>query len=360
MLKTNPHLKLYLAPDLPGSSNIRCCETQSFGNTVKPTRTMASLVPTGARSTKHMRIGTRSCTECRRRKRRCIFIPSASNTCQRCLARDTPCIPQGSTDPLLRDETCYRKKRSHLTKSVTLNGDRSCAQESLETRTARHANCNSSSAAAMEGAAKASTDSSLWADMDDSDIPLLRFLARCMTIKTCGESDHSDPARVPAVLDELPDSLLRDLIHDTTTLDTILRMTKRYWHLWPCCPDIGHAEASESSQIDSVRQHLRRSIAPSSSPAVRAKGVLWLTLCFQQLPAEFSYYCTAIKTPHDVVIKKLAAHAIALLQAISIEDYEPTMIEAYMLHSKIMINLGCPRQAWQHIRTAANLASTLR
>ncbi|RMJ15705.1 hypothetical protein BHE90_006281 [Fusarium euwallaceae] len=45
------------------------------------------------RPRKRMRKGTRSCTECRRRKIRCIFPPSSS-VCSHCSVRGSPCIDQ--------------------------------------------------------------------------------------------------------------------------------------------------------------------------------------------------------------------------------------------------------------------------
>ncbi|KAF2176848.1 hypothetical protein K469DRAFT_605751 [Zopfia rhizophila CBS 207.26] len=43
---------------------------------------------------RRMRKGTRSCTECRRRKIRCLFLPGNSHVCSRCSSRGLQCIDQ--------------------------------------------------------------------------------------------------------------------------------------------------------------------------------------------------------------------------------------------------------------------------
>src|ERR1700712_1214872 len=48
------------------------------------------------RPVKRMRMGTRSCAECRRRKVRCIF-PTAGAICKECLVHDSHCVPQKSS-----------------------------------------------------------------------------------------------------------------------------------------------------------------------------------------------------------------------------------------------------------------------
>ncbi|KAL2811945.1 major facilitator superfamily domain-containing protein [Aspergillus granulosus] len=44
-----------------------------------------------------VRKGTKSCTECRRRKVRCVRIPEDAPTCRQCVERNTPCLAQTSS-----------------------------------------------------------------------------------------------------------------------------------------------------------------------------------------------------------------------------------------------------------------------
>ncbi|KAK1254026.1 hypothetical protein MKX08_008021 [Trichoderma sp. CBMAI-0020] len=62
---------------------------------------------------KKMRKGTRSCTECRRRKTRCIYSPG-DRECILCKSRGARCIEQGSEDPSFPES-----KRSSLRKQST-------------------------------------------------------------------------------------------------------------------------------------------------------------------------------------------------------------------------------------------------
>lgn len=47
---------------------------------------------------KRMRLGTKSCAECRRRKVRCIFVPG-QDRCDACLSHGSSCVPQEKQSP---------------------------------------------------------------------------------------------------------------------------------------------------------------------------------------------------------------------------------------------------------------------
>ena len=73
-----------------------------------------AIFPADAKSPKRMRLGTKSCVECRRRKVRCI-IDRGSRECRACLLHDVPCRSQQSAthhepDEPLRDRVLELEK----------------------------------------------------------------------------------------------------------------------------------------------------------------------------------------------------------------------------------------------------------
>ncbi|KAK9427169.1 hypothetical protein V1505DRAFT_381056 [Lipomyces doorenjongii] len=287
-------------------------------------------------STKHhtttrMRLGTRSCAECRRRKVRCIF-PAQSAICQECIAHNTPCrarqprTSSSSSDNIRspgRQEGIQQRLRDlEDTVRQLLNRD----TEQVEPLT-------------TSGDMAPSRALRLLHQSPEPDESTAGTTGQLMN--TPASSAYDTPSNHEESLEQAPIvnlfSQMLDVRSDKSTGNGNIR--------W-----IQHLSSNEYitalkalggqsyGRAALVKDFILNSFE-SRQPLRIVKGILWLALCVQQLPAG--------------AIKPRKGFLPALPQA---------LFEAYMTGQRqfwLCINVGKPQQAWTTVRSAINGALLL-
>ncbi|KJR84056.1 uncharacterized protein SPSK_08756 [Sporothrix schenckii 1099-18] len=327
-----------------------------------------------------MRLGTRSCAECRRRKVRCVF-PAAHPPCQQCDQRGIPCTAQQpggqnieSSGPLLSLGDEQLKQRladieinvrdiwaslSQRGASPSLKGLLPGApsttvsvednvgiglQSKLDVENTAHATMPNKSNKADDGCGF-------------PDAPLITLVkAASMTEELQFASSEpsingnraSDAVHVPEFLMLQDDELL-----------TVLAATVQYWPIWPPWQYGALPQTMRTLQTGGVEFAARflSHMVRSSHPCISAKALLWLSLCIQQAPKTLQLAWCGLS--QEALLASYMQKADSLLTSASTGE---TLhgIEARLIQQKLYMDMGCPRQAWLSIRRAADWALLLR
>ncbi|KAI9735792.1 MAG: hypothetical protein M1834_001256 [Cirrosporium novae-zelandiae] len=321
--------------------------------------------PKSDRPPKHMRIGTRSCAECRRRKVRCIFGPN-SGVCQECAVHDTPCTAQqprhtgkGHVDK--GSQANVQKKLEELEgmvrricKAVDLNIESSSLAdfETSATEALKRLRPTPSLETRAEEYASMVNTSSNQTDRFE-DAPLLTLFKDAMLIqKNDVEPDRdglepSTDQRIKTCI-----KALNVLIPSLNDLTLIFELTEMYWPIWSVSPKgLGVASARDFI-LDSFK---------SGRPAVVAKSVLWLALCVQQLPEDFKckYQHPDLLSSPKALVDSYMNGAESLLSVDENSCATIEGLECLSLQGKLYINMGKPLKAWLSVRRALDFALLL-
>ncbi|KAL3459631.1 hypothetical protein BJX64DRAFT_264454 [Aspergillus heterothallicus] len=313
-------------------------------------------------SKKRMRLGTKSCAECRRRKVRCIY-PVEGGICRQCEAHCTPCQKQGGTT---------RQQIQHgNVDSIGVLNNRVQDLERLAGLLCSGSGSRLQNPAGMSASAalthlcptsaqnthksSASYDGEQEADETLLDGPLLALMNRALSIETTRspatlhhESSHESQA-VKA---------LRALMLCTEDLLLVFTLTEKYWPLWPILPPrFIQVIPSQGGTLDkhSALGFITSSFQ-SSTPEAMAKGVLWLALCIQQLPCEFDFRPHNLPCHRTSLLEAYMSGAEELLRSPLDTQTTTTFRECLMLQTKLCINMARPRKAWLTVRRAIDFA----
>jgi len=326
---------------------------------------------------KPMRLGTRSCAECRRRKVRCVF-PAAHPPCQQCGLRGIPCTAQqpagqdiGSSGDLssLGEERLKQRladieiKVRDIWASLSLTGASPSltgllpgAPSTTPPGVEDHIGVELESMLDVENATHATMPDE--SDMADDgvgfrDAPLLTLVkAASMTEELQFASSEpsaignnaSDAAHVPEFLMLQDDDLL-----------TVLVATEQYWPIWPPWQYGALPPTMRTLQTGGVEFAARflSHMARSSSPCIAAKALLWLSLCIHQAPK-------TLQLSQEVLLASYMQTADSLLTSAAGTGETLHGIEARLIQQKLYMDRGRPRQAWLSVRRAADGALLLR
>ncbi|KAK2030511.1 hypothetical protein LX32DRAFT_321147 [Colletotrichum zoysiae] len=328
-----------------------------------------------------MRLGTRSCAECRRRKVRCIF-PAAHPPCHQCGLRGIPCNAQrpagqqhiGSSGGLsslgeerlkqrLADiEISVRDIWASLSETGTSPSLTVPTPGALSTtpEVEDHVGVELELMPDVENAIHATVpDESNMAD--DSfgfwDAPLLTLVkAAGMTEELqSASSELSTNGNEASDAVHLPESLM---LQDEDLL-TVLVATVQYWPIWPPWQYGALPPTMRTLQTGGVEfaalflSHMLR----SSSPCIVAKALFWLSLCIQQAPKTLQL--SRCELSQETLLASYMRTADSLLASAGTGE---TLhgIEARLIQHKLYLNMGWPRQAWLTVRRAADGALLLR
>ncbi|KAL2009381.1 hypothetical protein VTN00DRAFT_7575 [Thermoascus crustaceus] len=339
------------------------------------------------RPPKRMRLGTRSCAECRRRKVRCIFPPN-SQVCEQCALHDTPCQAQQPSQDLGKAPVDRGRKTDVLQKLEDLEGmvRHICKAINLKIESSSLADFETSATEALRRLRPASTsetsveedlstrrtDSLNVSDSDGlttssdqrdcfEDAPLLRLFKDAMLIQRDHVQDYRH--RLGFGTDQSIKTCIKtldSLIPRRDDLMLILEHTEKYWPLWPVCP-VGPVTSSDRLQqggIAAARDYIFDSMR-SGSPTIVAKAVLWLALCVQQLTRDFRYQRTDLPASPNTLMDAYMSGAETLLSVHLDSRGTNEGLEALALQTKLYINMGKPRKAWLTVRRALNFALLL-
>ena len=337
-----------------------------------------------------MRLGTRSCAECRRRKVRCIF-PHQSHTCLECAAHDTPCRKQGtinsiSSEDLAASENVQKRLEDleqmvrTICQAVDLNMESSSNDDFQSTTTealrrlAGPSSLERRNGDAFEGQTDSGRSESRWTSPDDigfssdrslDDAPLMSLFKQAMVIQmddemTTGDRlDFAAKRQIGVCIDTL-----NTLLPEPTDLSLILELTARYWTIWPVWPITPNYPSSEpdsnlSNHVAQGREFILGSFR-SRKAATVAKAVLWLALCIQQLPKSFYDLGRSLPEAPSLLLESYMTGAEALLNAIKADTGSSIeALESFLLQAKVHINMGKPRKAWLSVRFAMDAAILL-
>ncbi|CAG5158242.1 uncharacterized protein ALTATR162_LOCUS5054 [Alternaria atra] len=300
-----------------------------------------------------MRLGTRSCAECRRRKVRCVFLPHRKG-CESCATHGTPC----------RTQQPKRRPAVSLQRSEELGGAfrqlPDIAQLGRSSFPDSHSSPSYLSTASSDGA-------QLHAALDPSDegighlesVPLINLFRDARLIQSIDGSPHkSVPTAGLDVRVQDATRLLMDSVPSQPTLRLILSETNRYWLTWPLC--YYGSDTSDFLQPDRVNiaQDFISSALTSLNPSLVAKALLFLCLCIQQLAKQCRARSLLPDRVHSLVESYISI-ASTLLSIDSEHGGSIDALESRMFLLKICVTTGKPRKAWTTGRSALEAALLL-
>lgn len=304
--------------------------------------------------TKRMRLGTKSCTECRRRKVRCIF-PDGSDRCRQCKAHKAACRPQqaslsnlsstssGSPDHVQSNEAVSEALRLRECQRLGLPLDTSINDIFIHV--------------IGQSASSRSTP-------NDQDLHVSGVLENAPLMKNLGETLPTRPSPQaelrPRPQDPFPRRSITTFMLQAPALVSVFQYTQPFWATWPLATTL--TDTGERCFPDSVPlavRFIQQSIV-SPNPGVIARAMVWLSICLQELPKDFNK-----GTPLELPMKpsQFIAHYLGevdeLLQLNSSPVCNLEFIEALTLQYELFIFMGRPCSAWKSTRTALNNAMIL-
>jgi hypothetical protein len=331
-------------------------------------------------SVKRMRLGTKSCSECRRRKVRCI-VREGQQECQECISHGSTCRPQGANEstPQLRSSSEVQDRLGRLEDLFRTLCD--AVNPNLELRTNADfeeatgkllgllrrpefppSPANMSSVSVRLRGTSEQNMSSHHSDesMHPQHAPLIGFVREALM--TNGQSGLEDSPSSYAGTHEFMSAhktWLKEWVPRPDSLTSVLQHTERYWALWPLHPTELRKSNLLSISVISIAKSFIDESTQSDSPAVVAKVLVWLALCLQQFPREFEGELRNLpSSPSDLVFVYLN-QSDKLLSLDSDSGGSIPALECLVLQSKCYINMGRPRRAWSSIRRAFNSAIIL-
>ncbi|KAK4552002.1 hypothetical protein LTR86_010679 [Recurvomyces mirabilis] len=329
-----------------------------------------------------MRLGTRSCAECRRRKIRCIF-PAAQLPCQQCALRGIPCTAQQSivqnVEPLERlsslDNERLGQRLAEIEISVRDIWSRlslTSASSSLTGPLSKAPAINSSHedyVAVQQGPTLDSRNATQPANPDEADTADNRIGfqdAPLVTLLVEGNlMDQLQPENPES--SDTEQQIISDVVHlpqglmlQDEDLVTLLAATEQFWPIWPpwqygtLPPTMRTLQTGGVMFAACFLSHMAR----SSSQCIAAKALLWLSLCVQQAP--MTLQLTRCILSQEALLASYMRTAENLLTSASGEGETLHGIEARLIQQKLYMNMGRPRQAWLSLRRAADEAMLLQ
>lgn len=342
---------------------------------------LSSRVEAAAPPPKRMRLGTKSCVECRRRKVRCIYLPN-SKVCKECVLHDAQCTaqtPQHSrqvTDETSEDAMNMRKRLEELEGMVrslckAVDPDLDLSNPGKFERTAEalrrlrqgstpeiRSESSYYGTASMDPSEAGVSNNAFSSTESFEDAPLLNLFKAAMLIE--GNETQGDISRTSLTAHHRIRACitsLNALIPSLEDLTAILETTEKYWPLWNAFPkDVlpgsGHPQ---TSAVTRVRNFILDSMRSTCGVFV-AKAVLCLALCIQQLPARFKDQRLNLPAPPRALLDSFLAGAETLLPVNEGSAGTLDGLECFGLQARIYIDMGRPRNAWLCLRRAMSYA----
>ncbi|KJK74734.1 hypothetical protein H634G_10046 [Metarhizium anisopliae BRIP 53293] len=303
---------------------------------------------------KRMRLGTKSCAECRRRKVRCVFSPGNS-VCQNCVLHSTACTaqqPRAQVDEAECDRATLRQRVNQLEGLV-----KSLAGSVHATAAASEPLAQAKSTVAARGNAPAQD---LPTTSNASDAPLINLFRDALLISDADgrvqDDDGSDAAlgtRRPSLLTSLQPN-----IPDEATIRSVLAMTRKYWCTWPAC--YYGSEPHQTFQVNrdaEGEEYLVRVLSHPPLDTAFCKSLLWFVLCLQQLPADSFRHLFPQRCSKQDMLASYLAYCRIMLASVPQDNLDA--VQCHILGFKLYINMGMPQKAWACTRSAISTATLL-
>lgn len=312
------------------------------------------------RPPKRMRLGTKSCAECRRRKVRCIFSPG-SRSCNSCSLHEAICTPQQPGGRHTPEESA-QKKIDELQAIVS----RICKAIDLDVESSTFADFEAGAARALERLGRSSPPES---SVDGSSAsvshngsndrrrqddgrasseelnsfnhaPLLNLFKEAMLIDPYSPASGNEPQMVSADQKILACiKSLNALIPAPEGLEMILAATERYWFIWESFSDdlsndrLAKFTRPGDTRVIAARRWILESMSSGNAIMV-AKAVIHLAMCVQQLPFIFDTRRANLPAPPQSLLLSYIDGAETLVSS----DSSPgslDVVECFFLLAKL-------------------------
>lgn len=321
---------------------------------------------------KRMRLGTRSCAECRRRRVRCHFPSNNGRVCEACKLHNIPCVPQTKKHHDDPEKTILKRRVGDLEETVRqitgaldlMTRAPKSSQSPVDLfQDLRRQLPNITEDASISPADRLAPSDPESPDEDsdwneDEQAPLMSLLQETLKIAPGGLPAHGQASKsidhqVKACL-----SSLSPLLPSLDALTSIFKATEEFWPLWPYHPISSAAGIGTHNDVGTAKAFIVNSLN-SGTPCITAKALLWLALCIQQLPRGFRPPEDMLPDSPSSLLKHYLHSADLLLSAITESSGNSDFIECLLLQFKLFFNMGKPRKAWLSVRRAANTALLL-
>ncbi|KAK3332783.1 hypothetical protein B0T19DRAFT_111312 [Cercophora scortea] len=327
----------------------------------------------GTAPVRPMRLGTRSCVECRRRKVRCIFPneKSENGTCTGCLLRAIPCQPQQQrrSASVLKPHTtkrhetktsCLQSRVDELESLVqTISATMDHRGEQSATRTSR-IRAPPTQLHIMDPKQQNSREN---AGKFGNGAPLVTLLEVAQLVKNDEASpkdDHTDENATAVGRVKYLTHAAKSFIPFDEHLRYVFEETQRYWPRWPGCyhgnnPPQLLQDGGVPLAIDFIGSSMS-----STDPAIPARALLWLALCVHQLPTDSpSRQPALLRAPAPVLINSCLHVSRELLSLAAENGGSMSGLETLLLQHVVYLHMGRPQEAWRSIRQALDGALLL-
>ncbi|KAF2110960.1 hypothetical protein BDV96DRAFT_650564 [Lophiotrema nucula] len=301
--------------------------------------------------TPRMRLGTKSCAECRRRKVRCNF-KGDQIVCEGCLIHNVPCrAQQPQARPKKRGGVYSRRDQSDSTDPDTLQSRLSQLEamvQRLQTTPYSSDECLT-----IEGESTGTWDDEGDAPFDTA--PISGLWKDAMIFEPA--QIVSSPTSTPPTARHRRHSL-QSLLPSSRALDIILETSEKFWPVWPSCMfGLGHPKCLIAGQTIHNRETLLEALR-SKLPVLEAKALLWIMLCISHFPPARDKELSFSK-PRRALMEQYLKQVVDLLSSLEHESEDINRLECYCVLWKIYFDSGKPRRAWQVLRRAITIAVQL-
>lgn len=329
---------------------------------------------------KRMRLGTKSCAECRRRKVRCI-IPPGQDRCDACQAHGSSCVPQDkqqpgggdASPPSGADDVAALKKRLDELETLMrgLPGDM-LSHRPVSVHEAGLTD-GSTAASASPSLADGRSPPTMGAALQQHNQPYPSLVNTAQIspafqnsplISLFTESSVFDPITythaATAPLAPTASSRLRQCLAQFASylprperVAKLFEGTQQYWPIWP--PYFygpGDADRLAPGQVPLAEQTFHSALV-SGRPGQTAKAILFLALTIQQTPKRVLQSLIPPSLQQQALVDTYVETAQTLL-VLDTEAAGGTLdgVEAMNMLYKLSINGGRPQRAWSWNRQA--------
>ncbi|RJE25772.1 C6 finger domain protein [Aspergillus sclerotialis] len=304
---------------------------------------------------KKMRKGTRSCTECRRRKIRCTYDLHSPGACNECKLRGSTCVEQGISSTQHSNNSQTLQERINRLEAIVagfVNRSGERIKKSPSLLTPEEEAFESSRVSGPRTTASATTEIET-PDEHIGPAPVLQlfdneYVSRTNGInsshdKFTGSKDMSPKARAAR-------TALMALLPPPQDIAAIVEASSMWWEIW---------ENNFPEICENCRHSLKagsRDCEPPMAPAEVAKILIFICIIISQLPLDFNYSSLDVPFNPEEFTNRCVSEVDRLI--VSDDYFAATLpgIECQVIFSKYHMNEGRPRKAWLANRRAIGFA----
>ncbi|KAK6214527.1 hypothetical protein LQW54_004248 [Pestalotiopsis sp. IQ-011] len=319
-----------------------------------------------------MRLGTKSCAECRRRKICCIFN-DGDKSCTACQLHNTECEAQGikTNTPkaadfdeikirlerleLLMDKVCDAadlkdgSKPNDLEASMSTLIDRLCAERGRASPV---------SLPRKDLASHERLEPDDFTDVSSKQAtgaPLMKFIQATSII---AEAESPNTGSECDLMTNVSKADIYRILPSSSEVVQILEATSIYWPLWPLRPSqLSPSTNLSLSAVTIARSFIEESIE-SGRPADMTRALMWFALCVQQVPSSDIGNVASRKMASSAAVMRYLHMSDVLLGPDVQTDFTTAGLICLVLQAKCYVNMGrqsiwdrdVEARKWQSIR----------